>query len=54
MHKQNFAAGISVVAVAFALLVLSGPAVRAGQPIIWEMGSRAELLRRTIGVGAGG
>src|SRR6266478_3027683 len=45
MHRQNFINGLSVIAAALLLLVLSAPAALAGQPIIWETGSRAELLK---------
>src|SRR6267142_5665979 len=45
MHRQSLLK-LSIAGAVFALLfVLSTPLVFAGQPIIWETGSRVELLR---------
>jgi len=45
MHRQNLLNAFAVIAAVLLLLVLSTPAVLAGQPIIWETGSRVELLK---------
>jgi WD40 repeat protein len=45
MLSQNFSKRIVALSIFFLLAICSRPLVRAGQPIIWETGSRAELLK---------
>lgn len=45
MHRQNSINGLGFITGALLLLVLSAAAALAGQPIIWETGSRSELLK---------
>ena len=45
MNRQTFINGFAAGVVVLLLLVGAAPAVLAGQPIIWETSSRAELLK---------
>jgi hypothetical protein len=45
MHRQKLIPGLGTIAVFLLLLISTAPAALAGQPIIWETSSRAELLK---------